>query len=146
MDDIVVFLRARYDDRERAARFVLSDYAQHEASWTVPSTGVVVIGEGGIADETILTGDGPLAEFIAANDPKSVLFDVAAKRQILKLHRPYSVTTANDGLNWRYTRCAGCEPIDRELGPNESYWPCPNLRLLALPFAGHPQYREEWRP
>ncbi|MEU6772536.1 DUF6221 family protein [Streptomyces sp. NPDC046759] len=24
--------------------------------------------------------------------------------------------------------------------------PCATLRLLALPFAGHPAYRESWRP
>jgi hypothetical protein len=25
-------------------------------------------------------------------------------------------------------------------------WPCPTVRLLALPFAGHPDLQEEWRP
>lgn len=24
-------------------------------------------------------------------------------------------------------------------------WPCPTLRLLALPYDDHPDYREEWR-
>jgi hypothetical protein len=23
---------------------------------------------------------------------------------------------------------------------------CPNLRALALPFAGHPDFRDEWNP
>jgi hypothetical protein len=25
-------------------------------------------------------------------------------------------------------------------------WPCLTLRLLALPYADRPGYREEWRP
>lgn len=25
-------------------------------------------------------------------------------------------------------------------------WPCRTLRLLALPYADHPDYRDEWRP
>lgn len=24
--------------------------------------------------------------------------------------------------------------------------PCPTLRMLALPYADHPDYRQEWRP
>jgi hypothetical protein len=112
---------------------VLSGYAQHEATWTVPSTGVVDIGEGGIADATILTGDGPLAEFIADNDPRFVLDDVAAKRRIIAL--------VLDGDN-------GVIAADRSI---EGEWGCTSdlheqlLRLLALPFAGHPDYREEWK-
>ena len=25
-------------------------------------------------------------------------------------------------------------------------WPCPTLQLLALPYAGHADYRDEWKP
>lgn len=52
------------------------------------------------------------------------LADVAAKRQILDFideDPPFL-----DGGSWAYLN--------------------PILRLLALPYAGHPDYREDWRP
>jgi hypothetical protein len=78
--------------------------------------------------------------------PKRVLAECDVKRRIIELHHPFHVTTKNDGLNWDYKRCVICEPQDRELGPNESYWPCPTLQLLALPYADREGYRDEWRP
>lgn len=56
--------------------------------------------------------------------------EVEAKRRILKAHAehpdPY---------------IAGfCRTCGRTDGP------CDTLRLLALPYADHPDYREEWRP
>lgn len=144
-DALVAFLRARYDERERAARFVLSDYAHHEAAWSVPSTGVVDIGEGSIADETILTGDGPLAEFIADNDPQFVLADVAAKRQIVERNEAHAKKLAR--LNEKNS--AGTLTQDQawqrsDLGVKLSETRRV-LKLLALPFAGHPSFKEEWR-
>lgn len=61
-----------------------------------------------------------------------VLADVDAKRRIIELHReetlPYDVSTR---------RCYEC---------NNEAIPCPTLRVLALPYADHPDYRKEWRP
>lgn len=31
-------------------------------------------------------------------------------------------------------------------GPRAQAYPCETLMLLALPYADHPDYREEWRP
>jgi len=143
--DITAFLRARLDERERAARFVLSDYAHHEAAWSVPSTGVVDIGEGSIADETILTGDGPLAEFIADNDPAFVLADVAAKRRLLAGHGPGRVVDESDG-RWASDPDSWDPPWTKCTGHEWAAYPCELLRLLALPYAGHPDYRKEWKP
>lgn len=120
MDELIAFLRAQLDKRERAARYVLSDYAEHEASWDVPSTGVVQLG-----DDLVPTGDGPLAEFIADNDPEFVLADVAAKRRILELYE-----AADPGFVGHLLR--NCLDVP--------------LRLLALPYAGQPGYDESWRP
>ena len=50
-----------------------------------------------------------------------------AKRRIVELHH----TAGRSGL------CDEC---------HSKVWPCPTLRLLALPYADHPDYREEWRP
>lgn len=155
-EDIVAFLRARYDERERAALFVLSDYAHHEASWSVPSTGVVDIGDGGIADETILTGDGPLADFIADNDPEFVLADVVAKRQIVWEHGDNGMFKHDDNGDLVRAgplgdRCTSClltdDPLAAEAGSEFAEmapYPCRTLRLLAQPYAGHPEFREEW--
>lgn len=56
--------------------------------------------------------------------------DVEAKRLLLELH-PYA------GL---LSAPESCEPCVVVPGP------CPTLRLLALPYAGHPDYRDEWKP
>lgn len=75
-------LAAALDREERRARFVLSDYARHEPSWETLNTGVVLLG-----DELLLTGDGPLADHIAYQDPDRTLRRVAAHRRILDVWR-----------------------------------------------------------
>ena len=55
------------------------------------------------------------------------LAECEAKRAIVELHH----AAGRSGL------CDEC---------HSKVWPCPTLRLLALPHAGHPDYREEWRP
>lgn len=72
---------------------------------------------------------------IARHDPARVLADVAAKRRIIDLHA-HCPEQAWDGSNITGD-CREC--IDE-------HYPCGTLRLLALPFADHPDYREEWRP
>jgi hypothetical protein len=73
-----------------------------------------------------------------------VLAECEAKRRIVEMHGFYQVQTANDGLDWDYVRCVICDIAD--LAPGEGNWPCPTLRALALPYAYHSDYREEWRP
>jgi hypothetical protein len=61
--------------------------------------------------------------------PERLVAEVEAKRRILAEH----------ALNgWV------CDTCDN--GEVEQVFPCPTLRLLALPYADHPDYREEWRP
>lgn len=43
---------------------------------------------------------------------------------------------------WSGAACNQCGHIDE--WPIE--WPCPTLRLLAVRYAKHDDYREEWRP
>ena len=62
---------------------------------------------------------------IARHDPARVLAECEAKRAVVGLHP--------EMLGW----CQGCA--------HESY-PCRTLLALALPYADHPDYREEWRP
>lgn len=62
-------------------------------------------------------------QHIARWDPARVLVECDAKRRIVELHPEHG-----------WSHCEG-----------ESL-PCPTLRLLALPYAEHPDYREEWKP
>ena len=61
--------------------------------------------------------------------PARVLREIDAKRRILAEHP----------LNgWV------CDTCDN--GEVDQVFPCPTLRLLALPYADRPGYREEWAP
>jgi hypothetical protein len=67
-------------------------------------------------------------------NPARVLAECEAKRLIVEAHH------ANDdydaGGNRFVDGCAECEGV----------WPCLTLRLLALPYADHPDYDGAWRP
>lgn len=72
-----------------------------------------------------------VATHIARHDPARVLAECEAKRRIVEEHR----------LDQYGDRIA-CSPC--------GFWPsadggCPTLRLLALPYASHPDYDEAWR-
>ncbi len=65
------------------------------------------------------------------------LAECEAKRRIVELHPPRETHRG-------YPYCGGClqsEEDDRAL-----YYDCPTLRALALPYADHPDYRDEWKP
>jgi hypothetical protein len=68
------------------------------------------------------------------HDPARVLAEVAAKRRIVEVHPPNPRGSAQGNL------CQACDVHGG--GP----YPCETLRLLALPYAEHEGYREEWRP
>jgi hypothetical protein len=61
--------------------------------------------------------------------PLRVLADCEAKRRILELHK--------SGDAW-------CDHCSGWYGPDPAA-DCPTLRLLALPYADHPDFREGWR-
>jgi Family of unknown function (DUF6221) len=58
--------------------------------------------------------------------------DIAAKRRIVELHEPIGPA---DGP-WICDECTGSGPFQPS--------PCATLLLLALPYAAHSDYREEW--
>lgn len=63
-------------------------------------------------------------EFLRHFKPPRMLAEVEAKRRLMEGH---------NGPDIGICQCnADC--------------PCPTLRLLALPYADHPDYRTEWRP
>jgi hypothetical protein len=78
-----------------------------------------------------------------------VLRDVEAKRRIIELHSSrvqriievYSGQQVNEDHDTFV--CAECGTAG---GNDPVLWPCETLRLLALPYADHEDYNEEWRP
>lgn len=128
--DLVEFLRARLDEDEAVARGASS------GEWRRDGVNSVEDSDGRLG----IYGDGsaPMpsqVEHIVRHDPVRVLADAEAKRRIVDLweaaRREYDAMdkTAAQGL------FAG------RLSMAEAA-----IRALALPFANHPDYREQWRP
>jgi hypothetical protein len=142
--DIDEFLRARYaEDRQ-----VALDAAGDSPTWTAESSHHRITGEDTGAEvhpvvEREGNGDGGCetvhARHIARHDPASVLADIDAKLRILDEHGDINdgdCSTCVTG-RWGYPVLGGSTP---------QLLPCRTLRLLALPFASHQDYLEEWRP
>ncbi|WP_405699103.1 DUF6221 family protein [Streptomyces sp. NBC_01383] len=81
-----------------------------------------------------------------------VLREVEAKRRLLDLH-----ATVSRDIGWLESDGEGTAelPVCGHCVPRNSHYPrrkdvpecpCPTLRLLALPYTDHPDYRPGWRP
>jgi hypothetical protein len=82
------------------------------------------------ADSIAIYGEGLAPEVrnhMARHDPARVLADVTAKREVLRLAEGFH-DYAETFMNGVASRMEGA------------------LRLFALAYADHPDYREEWRP
>jgi hypothetical protein len=135
MDDLVVWLHAQLDEDERAAR------AADEGPWQSKSLGrhdQAAIATGG-GPTALIQFDGSRAAangtHVARHDPARVLREIDAKRQLVELHAPGEMKDVDGDV------CMACDL--RGEGP---FYPCATLRLLALPYADRPGYREEWAP
>lgn len=130
MSDAVAFVRARLDEREEAAR------AAGGQPW--------VWLERGPAGELVAPTGGAMAvridavtrehrKHIALNDPAYALADIAAKRRIVD-----EIVDQIKGMEERIDEewCAG-DPVNYDTSTGL-------LRLLAAPFAGHPDYDPAW--
>jgi hypothetical protein len=130
--ELVEWLRARLDEDEQVAREASPGEWRPDAA----PDGRWYIDPGHDTDDVGQAARRADAEHIARHDPARVLREVEAKRRILDLHadtRPY--VYRDDG-----TRACG------ECGDGTVEMPCLTVRLLALPFADAPGYRDEWRP
>jgi len=123
MDELITFLRARYDDAETVVRRNLGD------------TG---LGDDGdfpdyrtYEDEDTRAADA----FLGLFTPEFMLADVASKRRIIDEVVP-EINAMDDKIESEWGTYSE--------GPHEETWLL--LKLLALPFAGHPGYQESWKP
>lgn len=138
MDDLVAFLRARLDEDEQIARDATGGPWVDEFSAV---TGHCVLPPDALdareyVAKTQLLAALPDARHIARHDPARVLREVEAKRQLLDRHKP-----------GRYGECVTCDVGAQSCGCcGWGDFPCDTVRLLALPYAAHGDYREAWKP
>lgn len=142
MSDLGEFLRARLDEDERAAQ------ACPPWPWRFDpdEDAVLAADDVQVADVFALSGRQLRAtgDYIVRHDPERALREVEAKRKIVKLHGRATLRAISGAQYYATaTVCRSCEP---NLHLPELSWPCPTLRLLALPYADRPGYREEWKP
>jgi hypothetical protein len=140
MDDLVRWLTAQLDADEETARATDKTLAQRNLQWAaepvndafsrVLTARGYVVGTGEFNPED--------SAHIAEWDPARVLREIDTKRQLLDEHQDVndgSCGTCVDG-EWGYPIHGGSSP---------QRFPCRTLRLLALPYADRPGFREEWK-
>ncbi|BFP50005.1 hypothetical protein KCMC57_63730 (plasmid) [Kitasatospora sp. CMC57] len=143
--ELLAFLRARLNDTARKAQAAIRDgAARWHAELNREYDGYAVADEHG---EPVAYNEGApsiaQATHIAEHDPARVLAEVDAKRRIIDEH-------ADDFGDCRV--CADPATSSDDVDGNRDWSrtakpsPCQTLRLLALPYAGHPDYRPEWVP
>ena len=135
--NLIAFLRARLDEDERIARAPTPGHEIWAATETESVAGPAVYDDqwrlvsgpmydhnNPLSNRDGATGpayinDDALMEHIARHDPARVLREVEAKRRIVAMY-------------------------ERGMGYDQAL--TDSLRLLALPYADHPDCRAEWRP
>jgi len=134
MDELVRWLGEQLDaDAARAQ-------AAPPGPWVLADNGSIVAADGSRVVSSVggaLEGqvsrwpEGPTVDHVLGQDPARVLAEIDAKRRILAIHRRYVPESGQ--------ACLGCSGgIEWEA--------CPVVRLLALPYASRPGFRESWRP
>ncbi|WP_433078897.1 DUF6221 family protein [Dactylosporangium sp. CA-052675] len=174
MTDLLAFLAARLDEDERVARAAagggrwsypgsdsVAGWALYDEAWVIANlktyeheTYDYAARMPAMRDPRYVDADAN-GRHIARHDPARVLREVEAKRALLALHphrRFAEPLDANSRFEEdhrpafteapRYVGCEGCN-IDRYEEVYPSWW-CAHVRLLAAPYADHPDYREEW--
>ena len=122
MDDLISFLRAQLDEDERAVAAILRGVPNWRVDTEPWPSGVGVVNDQN--DGVAIAIGSFAAEHIARHDPARVLREVESKRRILAEH----------------------SELDRGMCQCLADFPCATVRLLALPYADRPGYRESWRP
>lgn len=130
---LVEFLTWLLDEREATARKAAERDGEHwsaESDWSTES-------------ET--------SDLVAHHDPAWVLADVEAKRQIVKEHPLMlrDIGWLDEDREEAYEElevCARCVPKHSHFATRADVptGPCRTVRLLALPYAQHPDYQQEW--
>ena len=75
---------------------------------------------------------------ICYDEEADALAEIEAKLKILDLHRPI--------IDADWPAPGHCLDCWDDAATDYLPWPCPLVRLLALPYADRDGYRPEWRP
>ena len=133
--DLLAFIRSQLDEDERVARAVPeAPWGGRSDSTGYPDIISVPRDQQHGRDEIVLSDvwrDG-IVDYATRFDPARVLAEVDAKRRILDEY--------DKALNRRRQWPGDLSSAGALLTMVHV------VKLLALPFAGHPDYREEWRP
>lgn len=127
-DDLIKFLTDRIAEDEDGALAASPGPWHPDAEYNE----VLAVDDITVCDGFALSGRQLCAttDHIATWDPPRVLAEVALKRQMIDLVMAHEARV--DG-EWG---CGSRTPPEQMDG----------LLILALPYADHPEYREEWRP
>ncbi|MFF8793350.1 DUF6221 family protein [Streptomyces globisporus] len=128
MDDLVTFLRARLKEDADYARTAFADHNDAGPKWYEQWSGALNIGE---EEDLVLTNDSAISRHMERHDPERVLAEVEAKLAIIDLMERALQFAEGDSEVDHYGALGNAEEA---------------LSLLARPFAGHPDYRDDWRP
>ena len=133
MDNLIAFLRARLDEDEQEA------LAASPGPWkaNAEQDEVLAVDDIEVATGFALSGEQLRAtvRHIVRHDPARVLRDVETKRRLIDRE------VEQDRERWR-------RRVDEHRLSFEDWMalsPQETLRLLAAPYAGHPDYRDEWK-
>ena len=133
MSDLADFLRARYAERRAIAE------AASPWPWKINPEDpeqVLAVDDVVVADAFALSSNQTrnTATFIAANDPADILADLDAKLAIIDAYEraAYTLSLATPGT------------APHALMTGARNYMHLTLQYLAQPFAGHPDYQEDW--
>lgn len=148
---LVEFLRARLDEDEQVARAAADRTGEQ---WRASAPGLYNESDPSNHPGPFATGawgdlEDDVAEHIARHDPARVLAEVAVKRRIVELHLSWAADfTTGPDARYADRYCQTCSDNDMSWWSDKypPEWPCPTLRLLALPHADRPDYDPAWRP
>lgn len=143
---LIEFLEARLAEDEATARAVEDHSAPWDGQWKADGPDAVRT----YNDWVLFHGRGrPLApgltDHVARHDPARVLAEVEMKRALLRFHAPKEVDGPVMRINGKdqvvlNTNCTSCS--DR----NPPSWPCATIKLLARPYADHPDHPDAGKP
>lgn len=148
MTSLVDFLNARYDEEAERAQaagesliawltYRTDDGQMHYTTVASGDATAEAVDDVWVADGKELPAP---AQVLVVYDPARVLREVEAKRRIIAEHYCPDELDADE-----QPHCGFCDKALR-MNDMQGTWPCLHLRLLALPYADHPDYDESWRP
>ncbi|MFF0736875.1 DUF6221 family protein [Streptomyces chartreusis] len=143
MSEIADFLRARYAERRALAEAAAEDST---ANWSAGDEHLGSSVNETASGATVVVGpwdhlDWDVRRHIAANDPAGIIANLDVNLAVVDLH-----DSAGSHRCPTYDQYPGTERyVDPD--PRIRVQPCSTLRVLAQPFAGHPDHKgEEWAP